>query len=97
MRLNAEKDVASMSKEGCFKRLTMLNEAKDGECETEMKGRLHEMERTRHLLVWNDLSTVANHSHLVFMATCLYDPATFYTSSEYEAYDRKKGQHPISS
>lgn len=71
MRLNSEKDVASMSEEECFKRLTMLNEAKDGECETEMKGRLQEMERTRHLLVWHDLSTVANHSHLVFMATCL--------------------------
>jgi hypothetical protein len=86
MRLNAEKDVASMSEEECFKRLTMLN----GECETEMKGRLQEMERTRHLLVWHDFSTVAIHSHLVFLANCLYDPATFYTSSEYEAMTGRK-------
>ena len=55
-----------------------------------MKRRLKEMERTRHLLVWHDLSTVAYHSHLVFMATCLYDPATFYTNSEYEAMTGRK-------
>ena len=60
----------------------------EGEDETEMRNRLKVMERTRrkeHLLVWHDLSTVANHSHLVFMATCLYDQATFYTNSEYKA------------
>ena len=55
-----------------------------------MRERLKVMERTRHLLVWHDLSTVANHSHLVFMATCLYDQATFYTNSEYEAITGKK-------
>ena len=62
-----------------MKRMEMLNEKKDGEGEGEMRERLKVMERTRHLLVWHDLSTVANHSHLVFMATCLYDPAVFYT------------------
>ena len=79
MRINAEKDVASMNEEECFDKLRMLNEEKDGECEIDMKERLKQMERTRHLMTWHDLSTVANHSHLVFMATCLYDPATFYT------------------
>ena len=42
------------------------------------------MERTQHLMIWHDLPTVANHSHLVFMVSCLYDPACFYTDSEYE-------------
>ena len=55
-----------------------------------MKERLKQMERTRHLMIWHDLSTVANHSHLVFMATCLYDLATFYTCSEYEAMTGEK-------
>ena len=41
-------------------------------------------------MIWHDLSTVANHSHLVFMATCLYDPATFYTCSEYKAMTGEK-------
>ena len=71
-------------------RLTMLNERNEGEDETEMRERLKVMERTRHLLVWHDLSRVANHSHLVFMATCLYDQATFYNNSEYEAITGKK-------
>ena len=42
------------------------------------------METSWHLMIWHDLSTVANHSHLVFMVTCLYDPAFFYTDSEYQ-------------
>ena len=82
MRIN---DVDNMSATEVENRLTMLNERKEGEDETEMRNRLKVMERTRHLLVWHDLSTVANHSHLVFMATCLHDQATFYTNSEYKA------------
>lgn len=68
-------------------RLTMLNhyERRDSENEEEMKERakFKEMGRTRHLMMWHDLSTVANHSHLVFMygITCFYYQATFYTST----------------
>ena len=90
MRVNGDKDVDSMSVEEVVERLTMLNEKKDGENEEEMKERLKVMERTRHLMVWHDLSTVANHFHLVFMATCLYDQATFYTGSEYEVITGRK-------
>jgi hypothetical protein len=43
----------------------------DGENVDEMRKRLKEMETTRHLMMWHDLSTVANHSHLVFMVTCI--------------------------
>ena len=90
MRINAEKDVASMNEEECFDRLRMLNEEKDGECEIDMKEQLIQMERTRYLMIWHDLSTVANYLHLVCMATCLYDPATVYTCSEYEAMTGEK-------
>ena len=90
MRVNGDKDVDSMSVEEVVERLTMLNEKKDGENGEEMKERLKVMERTRHLMVWHDLSTVANHSHLVFMVTCLHDQATFYTGSEYEVITGRK-------
>jgi fructosamine-3-kinase len=50
----------------------------------EMRKRLKEVETTQHLMIWHDLSTVENHSHLGFMVTCLYDPACFYKDSEYE-------------
>ncbi len=79
-----------MSKKEVVNRLDMLNEKVDGEDETEMRKRLKVMERTRHLLVWHDLSAIANHSHLVSMATCLYDPATFYYNNEYEVITGKK-------
>ena len=33
---------------------------------------------------WHDLSTIANHGHLVFMVSCVYDPAIYYTNYEYD-------------
>ena len=49
-----------------------------------MRERLKGIERTRHLKVWHDLSTIANHGHLVFMVSCLYDPAIHYLDGEYQ-------------
>lgn len=49
-----------------------------------MKEKLKEVERTRHLMVWLDNSTVANSGYLVCLITCLYDPAVFYTDEEYK-------------
>ena len=84
MRANANDNLEAMSASDLVDRLHKLNETKDGEGIEEMRERLKEIERTRHLMIWHDLSTVANHSHLVFMVSCLYDPACFYTDSEYE-------------
>ena len=33
--------------------------------------------------MWHDHSTVANHGHLVFMVSCIYDPALYLTPEEY--------------
>ena len=33
--------------------------------------------------MWHDLSTIANHGHLVFMVSYLYDPAVHYTNEGY--------------
>lgn len=49
-----------------------------------MRKKLKELERTRHLMVWLDNSTVANSGYLVCLVTCLYDPAVFYTTEEYK-------------
>ena len=48
MRINDETDVDSMSVTEVKNRLTMLNERKEGEDETEMRQRLKVMEKTRH-------------------------------------------------
>ena len=57
---------------------------KNGQSVEDMRKQVKDMERTRNLLIWHDLSNVANHSHLVFMVPCLYDPAAFYTDAEFE-------------
>ena len=55
-----------------------------------LKAKLKEISHTRHLKIWHDLSTVANHGHLIFMIACLYDPALFYTNNEYERKTKRK-------
>lgn len=60
-----------------------LGEFNDEEGLTSMKKKLKALERSRDLLVWHDHSTVANHGHLVFMVSAVYDPALYYTSDEF--------------
>ena len=55
--------------------LTMLlqavNEYKAGESTESMRNKLKDIERTRHLKIWHDLSTIANHGHMVFMVSLI--------------------------
>ena len=34
-------------------------------------------------MFWHDGSTISNHSHILAMVSCLYDPAVFLTDEEY--------------
>ena len=65
-------------------RLDNLGELDDGEGLMAMREKLKKLERQRHLLVWHDHSTVANHGHIVFMVSSIYDPAFFLTPEEYQ-------------
>lgn len=80
MRDTSEEEFKNMAKQDALKRLQALGEDKGEENLYTMKERLRIMERTRHMLLWHDLSTVANHSYLV----CLYDEAAFYSDMKYE-------------
>ena len=73
-------------------RLTELNQFSDDDQEpAEMRKKLKSLERTRHLLVWLDNSTVTNSGYLVCLITCLYDQAVFYTDDEtIKSLERKK-------
>ena len=55
-----------MSHSDIVDRLNLVNEMRDDQSEVEMRMRVKELERTRHLMIWHDLSTMANHSHLFF-------------------------------
>jgi len=41
------------------------------------------MERTCQLQICHDHSTLTNHDRILFMVSCLYDPATNLTNQEY--------------
>jgi hypothetical protein len=79
MRANSNDNLETVSEEDLVDRLTTLNEVVDGKNLDEMRKRLKEMETTWHLMIWHDLSTMANHSHLVFMVTCLYNLFSIWT------------------
>ena len=84
MRYHSDDDYDCLDHESVGTFLKALNEYIEGESTESMRNRLKNIERTRHLKIWHDLSTIANHGHLVFMVSCLYDPAIHYTNAEYE-------------
>jgi hypothetical protein len=82
---NSNSHYENMTRLDVVKRLTELNEFDDSEGLTTMKEKLKYLERTRHLMIWHDHSTVANHGHLLFLVSVIYDPAFHLTSAEYKA------------
>ena len=85
LRAQCDEYYNSLSEQVLKERLKELNELpKDLPSQEEMKKKLQNIETTRHLLVWLDNSTVANHGYLVCLITCLYDPAVFLTNDEYK-------------
>jgi hypothetical protein len=57
MRKNTNDDLEAMSSEHVMNKLITLNEVKEGEEIANLRQHLMDLERTRHLLVWHDLST----------------------------------------
>ena len=85
MRKTTDEEFSEMSKEKLILRLSQVNaEFHEAEDTNVLRLKFKALSRTRHLKIWHDLSTVANHSHIVFMISCLYDSAVFYTNEEYE-------------
>jgi hypothetical protein len=67
MRQQCDGKYDKMTSESLIRCLKAINEYHEGENVQSMQDRLKDIERTRHLKVWHDLSTIAKHSHLVFM------------------------------
>ena len=44
---------------------------------------MKKFERTRNLMFWHDGSIISNHSRILVMVSCLYDPAISLTDEEY--------------
>jgi hypothetical protein len=82
MRQRCDDEYDKITSESLIRCLKAINEYHEDENVQSMLDRLKDIERTRHLKVWHDLSTIANHGHLVFMVSSLYDPAIHYLDSE---------------
>ena len=52
--------------------------------DTVLSSELKQLQRTCHLALWHDGSTLSNHSHLLMMVNVLCDSAIFYRSEEYK-------------
>jgi len=83
MRQHEDNYYDEMQRIQVAQRLEELGEFEDEEGLTLMRKKLKAFERSRNLLVWHDHSTVANHGHLVFMVSAVYDPALYLTPDEY--------------
>ena len=88
----------AMTREEIMKRLTQLGEsAKVSEAAelNDTKEYLKGIERTRHLMIWADNSTLLNHGYLLMTVNVLYDEAVFFTNKEME--EQGKGTIDVQS
>ena len=51
--------------------------------EAELSNKITTIKQTRNLMFWYDGSTISNHSHLMIMVACMFDPAVSLTDQEY--------------
>ena len=66
-----------------LKELGELNKESEGDMtRQELMKCLKHWERTRHLIIWSDHSSIMNHGHILLTANVIYDPAFHYTSQE---------------
>ena len=85
MRLNSDSYFENLSLEELTQRFQFIDEYFDSsENLTNLRNQLKCFERTRNFQIWHDASSILNHSHILFCVNVIYDPAVFFTSSEYE-------------
>ena len=85
MRLNPDSYFENLTREEVEHRLEFIGETFDPfDNILDLRTKLKIHERTRHLQIWHDGSSISNHGHILFCVNIIYDPAVFYTSDEYE-------------
>ena len=77
-----------MATEEIKSRLTELGELKAADnTREELLALLKSHERTRHIMIWSDHSSIMNHGHILLTANAIYDPAFYYTPAELQGKD----------
>lgn len=98
IRASDDEYYAKMTAEQTDDRLSLLDEHHNlPECATltDKKDHLKQLERTRHLMLWADNSTLLNHGHLLLTVNVVYDEAFFFTNKEMK--EQGKGNVDIQS
>ena len=83
MRDSSDNHLKKMTKDYMKRQLNQIHEPYDPtSTEEELNDKLQHYMTRRHLLVWQDHSTLVNHGHLLLMVRVMYDPAVYYTPEE---------------
>ena len=87
VRGQTNQEYEQMTDEEITDRLKELgeNENHSGDTPGQRRERLIKFERTRHLMLWGDGSTILNHGHLLYLIQCVFDPAFYFTTAEMKA------------
>ena len=84
-------DYAAMTDQQVHNRIAQLGESSN--CSEianldDLKDYLKHIERTRHLMIWADNSTLLNHGYLLLTVNAVYDEALFFTNKEMEEHGK---------
>ena len=99
IRAHTDEYYDAMTRERIINRLKQLGESakvsEAAELINDIKEYLKGIERTRHLMIWADNSTLLNHGYLLMTVNVLYNEAVFYTNKEME--EQGKGNIDVQS
>ena len=98
IRAHTDEFYATMTREQVMNRVQQLGENANVSETAELndiKEHLKGIERTRHLMLWADNSTLLNHGYLLMTVNILYDEAVFNTDKEME--EQGKGNIDVQS
>ncbi|KAL9977629.1 hypothetical protein ACROYT_G015057 [Oculina patagonica] len=87
VRGHTNEEYGQMSDDQITEQLKELGEVGNHSGDTPGQRREHliKFERTRHLMIWGDGSTILNHGHLLYLVQSVYNPAFYYSSAEMKA------------
>lgn len=80
LRENCDEYFANITQHEVISRLNELNITFNNS--DDLKQKLKDASRTRYLKIWHDHSSIADHTYLLVLVSCVYDPAFYYTSQE---------------
>ena len=84
MRLITHEELHKLTEMDLGKYLKDINEYNITNYDAEtLKQKIKTFQWTRYLMMWHDCSTIGGHSYLLMMVACIYEPACYFTDTEF--------------